>query len=227
MGYLDSYYISENKGQPFVKVVGKFDELEKLIEDQNYIRWVKLNNTLSADSIRFIVNEKYPDSIISFGVTYPMSYVQWLILEEEHRLEYEEFLTKEEEEEMNNIAGLEDIDIDAYPSALFKSMKGVINQYFDDQERIRVLNHASLLGDLSHIYVDRNRKYGNSFSQNFLDFGMMYPVSRIGEKYNRLKGAIKNDDVYSDESLEDTLLDIANYSLLTIMELRNQEGESK
>lgn len=52
-------------------------------------------------------------------------------------------------------------------------------------------------------------------------FGIISALTRMSDKWNRIKSlaqGAKND--VSDESLEDTLMDLANYCIMTVMELR-------
>ena len=82
--------------------------------------------------------------------------------------------------------------------------------------------------ELLKLYIEKNDGYADSFSVSFREWGLSYPGSRIGDKYNRLKNLILNPHVDDlGESIEDTLRDIANYAILTIMELQNQAEETK
>lgn len=51
---------------------------------------------------------------------------------------------------------------------------------------------------------------------------------RIGDKYKRLVSLSKSaEQAVKDESIRDTLIDLANYSLMTVMELdRQKDAES-
>ena len=51
---------------------------------------------------------------------------------------------------------------------------------------------------------------------------------RMSDKWNRLKTLTKNSDIpHGDESIEDTLLDLANYCVMTYMWLENNKKENK
>lgn len=80
--------------------------------------------------------------------------------------------------------------------------------------------HKSLCEQLMNTYARKNADYGNSFSDMFRELGAVTAVTRIGDKYNRFKSlAIKNDIKVLEESLIDTLMDMANYCLMTVMEI--------
>lgn len=47
---------------------------------------------------------------------------------------------------------------------------------------------------------------------------------RLGDKFNRFKTLSKgSEQKVSDESIRDTLLDLANYAIMTVMELDLEE----
>lgn len=81
--------------------------------------------------------------------------------------------------------------------------------------------HMDLCAALHETYVAKNTAYGDSFSVTFQEFGIISALTRMSDKWNRIKSltaGAKND--VRDESLDDTLLDLANYAILTVMELR-------
>ena len=84
----------------------------------------------------------------------------------------------------------------------------------------RYEKHRNLVDELHEIYVAKNKDYGNSFGESVDEFGIIAGVIRIGDKYNRLKTLAKgHEPLVNDESMIDTLKDMANYCLLTIIEL--------
>lgn len=83
--------------------------------------------------------------------------------------------------------------------------------------------HKKICAELSEIYEKKNNDYGNSFSI----LRDEYPDSiliRIFDKYNRLKTLIKGEtQQVNDESIDDTLVDMANYCIMELIE-RNYNG---
>ncbi len=55
---------------------------------------------------------------------------------------------------------------------------------------------------------------------------MVMPLIRIEDKFNRLKSLFKNKSA-NYESVEDTLKDLANYCLLTLIELEVEKSNKK
>lgn len=71
------------------------------------------------------------------------------------------------------------------------------------------------------IFRAKNTDYGSSFDELFDEFGMTSALLRLKDKYNRLKAIDANGDIQvKDESVQDTLMDMANYAILTILKLR-------
>ncbi len=81
----------------------------------------------------------------------------------------------------------------------------------------------NILTEMLDTYRAKNHDYGNSFSDLFKEFGMTSVVIRLSDKLNRLKTLCKTQAQVKDEKIEDTLLDLANYSILALMELRKKE----
>lgn len=80
--------------------------------------------------------------------------------------------------------------------------------------------YKQILIDLDTIHTAKQRAYGDSFSETLAEFGLVAAVTRITDKTNRLKTLCKLDkDAMGDESVRDTLLDLANYAIMTLAEM--------
>lgn len=66
-------------------------------------------------------------------------------------------------------------------------------------------------------YRKKNHDYGNSFFDMMDEDGPIYLKGKLGDKYYRFKTLISSQNKVKDESLIDTLLDMANYCILGIM----------
>jgi len=69
----------------------------------------------------------------------------------------------------------------------------------------------------------KNHDYGSSFSNLFKECGMTYAYGHMAEKLERVKSLMKDDAKVKGESMKDSLYDLANYAILTIMELEKTE----
>lgn len=65
----------------------------------------------------------------------------------------------------------------------------------------------------------KNHDYGNSFAELFKECGMTYAYGHMAEKLKRVKSLMSDEAKVNGESMRDSLLDLANYAILTIMEL--------
>ena len=79
--------------------------------------------------------------------------------------------------------------------------------------------HKNILDNMHDVYKRKNADYGNSFEEQFNEYGLLSALIRLDDKMRRLKQLSKNDAQVKDESIADTLLDLANYSVMTLMEL--------
>jgi len=67
------------------------------------------------------------------------------------------------------------------------------------------------------LYAKKNHDYGNSFDKGMDNIGFAYGVGRIYDKCNRLVNLSNGKElVCKDESIQDTLQDLACYSLMTL-----------
>lgn len=87
---------------------------------------------------------------------------------------------------------------------------------------MKATKHKQICEFLNNVYVSKNKDYGDSFGQMFEELGIISAVTRIGDKYNRLKNLAtkpSEERAVKDESIKDTLLDMANYCIMTVIEL--------
>lgn len=88
-----------------------------------------------------------------------------------------------------------------------------------------VQSFMDITTNMAKTYAAKNHDYGNSFEQSCNKFGIIAAVVRMGDKMNRLESlAIKRAEV-KDESIKDTLLDLANYAIMTVMWMSNNVSE--
>lgn len=77
-----------------------------------------------------------------------------------------------------------------------------------------------ILNGLEQTYKDKNNDYGNSVADTYEKFGDLSFLVRITDKYNRLLTLCNpnNEQKVKDEKIDDTILDLANYCLLWLVE---------
>lgn len=86
--------------------------------------------------------------------------------------------------------------------------------------------HKDICVELNNTYAKKNKDYGNSFGETFNKLGIISAVTRITDKYNRLVSLCTLPDeerMVRDETISDTLLDMANYCIMTEIALREEQ----
>jgi hypothetical protein len=89
----------------------------------------------------------------------------------------------------------------------------------------KVLRHKAICDELNKLYEKKNHDYGDSFHQTFVEEGLAMTRIRLGDKFSRFKtlSRLTNSDSdqqqVTDESIRDTLMDLANYAIMTILEM--------
>lgn len=88
-----------------------------------------------------------------------------------------------------------------------------------------VKQHESLLRQIHDTYIKKNHDYGDSFSRSFKKYGLVAAMVRMEDKWNRLDNMASGaEQKVADETIRDTLLDLAGYCIMTIMELDKQKN---
>ena len=97
----------------------------------------------------------------------------------------------------------------------------------DNKLEVKAIEHANICGRLNAIYQRKNSDYNDSFGKSFAEYGMAMPCIRLEDKLNRLKALTVHNKKQSvnDESIEDTLLDLANYAIMTVIEINMNKEE--
>lgn len=84
----------------------------------------------------------------------------------------------------------------------------------------KVKRHKMLCDKIHSLYKKKNHDYGDSFGRSFLDYGPIAGLIRMEDKFNRLKTLVRGaGQEVKDESIMDTLMDLANYAIMTLLEM--------
>ena len=90
---------------------------------------------------------------------------------------------------------------------------------------IAIAGYKSLTGvgniasEMTDLYRRKNADYGNSFDESLNKYGVIASVVRISDKVNRLVSLVcrNNQAQVNTESISDTFIDLANYSIMTLV----------
>ena len=93
----------------------------------------------------------------------------------------------------------------------------------------KVEQHSIISRELTELYERKNADYGDSFGKSYAEYGHAMPCIRLEDKLNRLKNlTLRNGkQQIAEESIRDTLMDLANYAIMTIIEIDREKGAGK
>lgn len=84
--------------------------------------------------------------------------------------------------------------------------------------------HLQVCNRLNQIYESKNHDYGDSFAKLRGELPNSILV-RIYDKYSRLKTLLEGaEQKVKDESIDDTLMDLANYCIMELVERKMENG---
>lgn len=105
---------------------------------------------------------------------------------------------------------------------------GYLNGYCtpdDEKEKYRDNTQEGLTKDeaafkqiteqMLETYIKKNRDYGGAFERGMERDGMISALTRMYDKLDRLHSLKDKDPEIVEESVQDTLLDLANYAIMT------------
>ena len=82
--------------------------------------------------------------------------------------------------------------------------------------------HKDILEEIHSTYRKKNSDYGDSFNKSLEKYGLISASIRMNDKFERFDSLIVNEQRVADESIDDTLLDLANYAIMTAMWIRQR-----
>lgn len=92
----------------------------------------------------------------------------------------------------------------------------------------KVEHHARICEEINKFYERKNHDYGDSFHQTFTEEGMAMARIRLGDKLSRFKTLSRGGvQKVNDESIRDTLIDLANYAIMTVLEMEVANDDRK
>lgn len=95
-----------------------------------------------------------------------------------------------------------------------------MNTLYDFDKPDNVKKFMQITREMVELYENKNHDYGDSFGKSVDKYGNISALTRISDKFNRLEQLILNDEQkVSDERIEDTLMDLASYSIMFLIAL--------
>lgn len=91
----------------------------------------------------------------------------------------------------------------------------------------KIQYHKEICNKIQDLYEKKNNDYGDSVNDTFNKFGIDAFLVRMYDKLNRVYSLTRDNKEIKvqDEKIEDTLLDLANYAIITLVELQNNKSD--
>lgn len=88
-----------------------------------------------------------------------------------------------------------------------------------------MMTFEQLANQLIDTQKRKNADYGSSFDQTLNEFGLVASATRMSDKFNRFKSLMRcgSSARVEDEKIEDTLMDLAAYAIMTVEWLKKQQ----
>lgn len=94
-------------------------------------------------------------------------------------------------------------------------------------KKVRLELHSSITEELHYTYESKNCDYGNSYSKVRKDHGIDQFLVYAKSKINRIESLARKGDAKVDESIEDSLKDLANYCIMEMIENIMEHDKTK
>ena len=139
-------------------------------------------------------------------------------LEEDIEVNESDLKTVEIKEKANTKETLQET-LDEVKETLQKTLdkvkEPVENEFMEEYKKI--------VTETMELCIKKNKDYGSSVQDTFEKFGDISYLVRITDKYNRICSLLNGEGEIKDESIDDTIRDMANYSFLWLAS-RNLKG---
>ena len=93
-----------------------------------------------------------------------------------------------------------------------------------EQQNNNCVMHGNICRELTELYHKKNHDYGDSFHTSFEKYGYTMAAIRLCDKLTRFEALTRGKQLVNDESIRDTLIDLTNYAIMTVMEIDRQHG---
>ena len=102
---------------------------------------------------------------------------------------------------------------------------GKVSNFKQDSDNVSNFKH--IVAKMTEVYKDKNSDYGDSFHKLYERYGLQSAVIRLYDKMYRIENLVTSANKVKNESVKDTLMDLANYAIMTIMEIDKNGCDSE
>ncbi|MED4172585.1 DUF1599 domain-containing protein [Halalkalibacterium halodurans] len=114
-----------------------------------------------------------------------------------------------------------------FPLVHSAGMKITAGTFREDIEVEPPTSHliAEVADEVRDLLIRKNGDYGDSFSKQYDEYGLMSSLIRMDDKIQRLKTLESGHEAQVDESIDDTLRDLAGYAILTLVARKEKNSD--
>ena len=131
-----------------------------------------------------------------------------------------------------DVNSLEPIPQDLLKS--FNSYEELIKDMFGGDEMIddtlylstKTKYHESMCKELTMIYDAKNKDYNDSFAKARKEVPN-YTLGKLYDKFERYKQLTRSEAQVKSETIEDTLMDLANYAIMELLEIQIEREDKR
>lgn len=130
---------------------------------------------------------------------------------------------KDRERDIN--MGYSAADMVKAANAIGRLKKELNNSYrYGEVEDIqdKYIKHKDICYSLNELYISKNKEYGDSFGKAYRKFGRTSSITQIFHKMERVYEIYDKENI-NHESLEDNLIDAANYIVMLLVEMEMEQ----
>ena len=143
-------------------------------------------------------------------------------LEEDIEVNESDLKTVEIKEKANAKETLQET-LDEVKETLQKTLDEVKEPVENNNVNTFMKEYKKIVTETMELCVKKNKDYGNATDESFKQFGNVSYQVRCFDKWSRINTLLKNGKAEVSESLEDSLLDLANYLFLWVTSRRLNE----
>lgn len=90
----------------------------------------------------------------------------------------------------------------------------------------KVARFKAIVDEMAATYEKKNHDYGDSFGISVRKYGLIAALTRMSDKFNRIENLILGaENKVPDESIMDSLKDLACYAVMTVMAIEDNNFE--
>ena len=116
-------------------------------------------------------------------------------------------------------------DNDKYKLVATSDISNEVSKDVSPELEFKIQEHGKICDYLKELYATKNADYGDSMHPLFEEYGLTAFLILFSTKIQRIKNLKDKENDRNYESLEDSLLDLANYALIAVTELRAKNNK--